>query len=175
MRNNVCYKCFGSFDVDDDEDANDDFEQDIDTEQNIGMNRNRSYTSSSIAGRNYYVTNTDTDSESLTDGGNDNDNNDEFIIDQELTNVRNQTLSNVYVPMYIRGRITTSTSEMTTECAICLTGYNVSDTIVQLHCHPLHVFHVKCLSQWNETTCPLCRQTVTAERSNNPHAASIRP
>lgn len=48
-------------------------------------------------------------------------------------------------------------------CGICLKEYVNSDAVCQLLCHPIHLFHSKCLKEWvtQNYTCPYCRSIIT--------------
>jgi BRCA1-associated protein len=44
-------------------------------------------------------------------------------------------------------------------CTVCLE--RLDDSVITILCN--HTFHVQCLQQWSDTTCPVCRHTQTPE------------
>lgn len=44
-------------------------------------------------------------------------------------------------------------------CPICIEEFR-TDPVVKLSCHPSHIFHIACISEWFKTapTCPTCRK-----------------
>lgn len=53
-----------------------------------------------------------------------------------------------------------------TQCAVCLGDYQPNEKLQQLpHCK--HSFHVQCIDKWlaNNTTCPICRTSLTEARN----------
>lgn len=55
-------------------------------------------------------------------------------------------------------------SQSTTECVICMVGYEPADDVVVLPCNIGHYFHAECIEQWlkNKSQCPLCRKHINA-------------
>lgn len=52
--------------------------------------------------------------------------------------------------------------EETSNCAVCLDRmYTDVESIITILCN--HSFHVHCLSQWSDTSCPVCRYSQTPE------------
>jgi len=47
-------------------------------------------------------------------------------------------------------------------CSICYEDFQVNDSVIQLPCHRLHVFHKDCGFKWLNvsTSCPLCKKSV---------------
>ena len=51
-------------------------------------------------------------------------------------------------------------------CTICLEPFEVGGApVCELACSQKHVFHADCLKAWlvKESTCPICRETITGE------------
>ena len=51
-------------------------------------------------------------------------------------------------------------------CIICYTGYDESQTLIQLPCNIDHYFHEVCLKEWMEkqkSQCSSCRTPITFE------------
>lgn len=47
------------------------------------------------------------------------------------------------------------------ECAICLTDFELGEMLISLPCHERHSFHANCIREWlvRQNTCPLCQKT----------------
>lgn len=55
-----------------------------------------------------------------------------------------------------------NTAEKT--CSICLEEFKAQDMVLQLKCHPSHIFHRTCIGHWVATSllqCPLCKQNIS--------------
>lgn len=50
------------------------------------------------------------------------------------------------------------------ECCICLCSYTEEDVLDCLPCG--HYFHRDCLTDWKQTTCPICRQPISSLTHN---------
>jgi Ring finger domain len=49
------------------------------------------------------------------------------------------------------------------ECAICLNEFGKDEQVVQLKCHPSHIFHENCIGDTikkGKPLCPLCRAPI---------------
>lgn len=63
-------------------------------------------------------------------------------------------------------RLATSADQNET-CAICLSNYNIGDSLKILSCPGNHFFHEICIDSWlhigHGTTCPLCRTNIVPD------------
>ena len=67
---------------------------------------------------------------------------------------------NSFFKNYIFNKYIFNKEDLVKECAICCDNFSVKEEIIKLNCN--HMFHVKCILQWNKT-CPYCRQPFQIE------------
>ncbi|CAI2373465.1 unnamed protein product [Moneuplotes crassus] len=50
-------------------------------------------------------------------------------------------------------------------CSICYENFKDKETIIQLKCNSMHIFHEPCFHSWarRNDTCPLCRQSIVPQ------------
>jgi len=65
-------------------------------------------------------------------------------------------------------------AQQTDSCLICMDEFKKDTEIAVLNCAEGHIFHPACLEGWFKTqegktayTCPICRQEVKIDKTNN--------
>ena len=56
------------------------------------------------------------------------------------------------------------------QCAICMYDFTDAELLLQLPCHPAHVFHNGCIQEWldKHNQCPMCREEVGGRADQEP-------
>ena len=73
-----------------------------------------------------------------------------------------------YIPRYF-----TSCSD---SCAICLSEFQLNETVSPLHCDIKHVFHTECIKVWliRNPICPLCKAEICPRKLKEFNGKAVR-